>query len=239
MTLRIRNWRQFQQYNDRCPPWIKLHREILQSEDWVMWDDASRVLAVACMLLASRTEDGTLPANPAYIKRAAYLNTDPNLQPLINCGFLELDGDASIVYEALASCTTETEKRQSREETEKTPKQRFTPPTLDQVRTHCTAKGYTFDPESFVAYYTANGWKVGRSSMKSWEAACVTWQKREPPRKGATTDDGWVYDTYRLEDSETHKGDLRWTEYIQDAAKYPLRTAPTFETWMEEHHGQS
>ena len=124
-------------------------------------------------------------------------------------------------------------------EKKKTPKQRFTPPTVDQVRTHCTAKGYTFDPESFVAYYTANGWKVGRSSMKSWEAACVTWQKREPPRKGATTDDGWVYDTYRLEDSETHKGDLRWTEYIQDAAKYPLRTAPTFETWMEEHHGQS
>ena len=119
-------------------------------------------------------------------------------------------------------------------EKKKTPKQRFTPPDVSEVRTLCAAKGYTFDPESFVAYYTANGWKVGRSSMKSWEAACVTWQKREGPRKGATIDDGWIYDTYRLEDSETHKGDPRWTEYIQVAAKYPLRQAPTFETWLEE-----
>lgn len=56
---------------------------------------------------------------------------------------------------------------------------RFTPPTLAQVREYCAEKGYTFDPEAFFAFYESKGWKVGRNPMKSWTAACVTWQKRE------------------------------------------------------------
>ena len=56
---------------------------------------------------------------------------------------------------------------------------RFTPPTVEDVRAHCVEKGYTFDPESFHAFYESKGWKVGKNPMKSWIAACVTWQKRE------------------------------------------------------------
>ena len=56
---------------------------------------------------------------------------------------------------------------------------RFTPPTIDEVRAHCVEKGYTFDPEAFYAFYESKGWKVGRNPMKSWVAACVTWQKRQ------------------------------------------------------------
>ena len=44
-----------------------------------------------------------------------------------------------------------------------------------EVRAYVTEKKYTFDPEAFVAHYTANGWKVGRNAMKSWEASCTTW----------------------------------------------------------------
>lgn len=56
---------------------------------------------------------------------------------------------------------------------------RFTPPTVEDIRAHCAEKGYTFDPESFHAFYESKGWKVGKNPMKSWIAACVTWQKRE------------------------------------------------------------
>ena len=56
---------------------------------------------------------------------------------------------------------------------------RFVPPTVDEVRAYEAEKGYTFDAEAFVAYYTSNGWKVGRNAMKSWKAACRTWQSRE------------------------------------------------------------
>lgn len=60
---------------------------------------------------------------------------------------------------------------------------RFTPPTVEEVRSYCLEKGYTFDPDAFFAFYESNGWKVGRNTMRSWEAACVTWQKRQSERK--------------------------------------------------------
>jgi hypothetical protein len=87
-VLRVRGWSEFQHYKNRNPPWIKLHFALLSSKDWVMWDDASRVLAVACMLIASRN-DGQVPADPDYLQRVAYLNKKPNFNPLIECGFLE------------------------------------------------------------------------------------------------------------------------------------------------------
>ena len=66
---------------------------------------------------------------------------------------------------------------------------RFTPPSVDEVRAYCAEKGYTFDPEAFVAFYESKGWKVGRNPMKSWQAACTTWQKRQGDRKEASHDE--------------------------------------------------
>lgn len=121
MKYRVRNWHQFQHYKDRNPPWIKLHFSLLSSPDWVMLDDASRVLAIACMLIASRN-DGEIDGSAnglAYLKRVAYLNKQPTLKPLIECGFLEcasgMLADASALQ---ANARPETEERQRREETE-------------------------------------------------------------------------------------------------------------------------
>lgn len=58
----------------------------------------------------------------------------------------------------------------------------FSPPSVEEVRAYCKQKGYTFDPEQFVAFYESKGWKVGRNPMKSWQAACTTWQKRQAPK---------------------------------------------------------
>lgn len=66
---------------------------------------------------------------------------------------------------------------------------RFTPPTVEEVRSYCAEKGFTFDPEAFVAFYESKGWKVGRNPMKSWKAACTTWQKRQGTPKGGGGDE--------------------------------------------------
>lgn len=60
---------------------------------------------------------------------------------------------------------------------------RFVPPTIEEVRAYVREKGYTFDPEAFVAFYESNGWKVGRNQMKDWRGACRTWQSRQKPVK--------------------------------------------------------
>jgi len=91
----VKNWARFQHYKDRSPEWIKLHFAILASEDWAMLADASKLLAVVCMLVASR-HGGMVPNKPAYLKRIAYLDETPDLAPLISCGFLEIpQADAS------------------------------------------------------------------------------------------------------------------------------------------------
>lgn len=84
---RIKNWAKYQHYKDRNPPWIKLHVQILASEDWVMLDDASKLVMVVCMIIAAKN-CGEINDDPAYFRRAAYLSKTPNLKPLIECGFL-------------------------------------------------------------------------------------------------------------------------------------------------------
>lgn len=112
-NFRIRNWRRFQHYKDRNPPWIKLHVETLSSEDWVTVDDASKLLAVVCMIIAAKN-DGLVPNNPKYVRRVAYLNTDPDFGPLISCGFLEItQADASTM---LATARPEEETYKTEEE---------------------------------------------------------------------------------------------------------------------------
>ena len=49
-------------------------------------------------------------------------------------------------------------------------------PDVAEVKAYIIEKGYHFSAESFVAHYESNGWKVGKNPMKSWKAACVTWE---------------------------------------------------------------
>jgi len=57
-------------------------------------------------------------------------------------------------------------------------RKRFTPPTIEMVSEYIQAKGYTVDPERFIDHYTANGWKVGRNSMKDWQSTVRSWHRR-------------------------------------------------------------
>lgn len=56
---------------------------------------------------------------------------------------------------------------------------RFTPPTLDEVKAYCSERNNNVDAQRFIDYYTANGWKVGRNSMKDWKAAVRTWERSD------------------------------------------------------------
>lgn len=59
------------------------------------------------------------------------------------------------------------------------PPKGFLPPGVEEVRAYCTEHGYTVNPEQFVDYYTSNGWKVGRNSMKDWKAAVRSWDRKD------------------------------------------------------------
>lgn len=64
---------------------------------------------------------------------------------------------------------------------------RFIPPTVEEVRAYCQERNNNVDPEKFVAFYTSNGWKVGKNPMKSWRAAVITWEKKDRELAKPTT----------------------------------------------------
>ena len=62
--------------------------------------------------------------------------------------------------------------------------QKFKKPTLEELKAYIAENSYTFSAEAFMDYYESNGWKVGRTPMKSWQATCRTWQRHELPSGG-------------------------------------------------------
>jgi hypothetical protein len=60
MTLRIKNWSQFQHFKDRRPPWVKLYRDILDDIEWHELDPQAAKVLVMLWLIASES-DGNLP----------------------------------------------------------------------------------------------------------------------------------------------------------------------------------
>lgn len=107
---KVKNWTEFQHYKNRCPPWIKLQKSLLDDYEFACLPIASKALAPLLWLLASETTTGEFDANPTKLAfRLRWPKSDiaSGLIPLIQQGFIE---DAS---KALADClqiaTPETE----------------------------------------------------------------------------------------------------------------------------------
>jgi hypothetical protein len=115
MKLIPKNWDNFQHYKHRSPPWIKLHKNLLDDMDYQRLPIASKALAPMLWLLASEAHDGEINKTTEEIAfRLRMLEEDVivAIKPLINMGFF-IDAD-----NALANCfqdaTTETEKSRDR-----------------------------------------------------------------------------------------------------------------------------
>ncbi len=54
---------------------------------------------------------------------------------------------------------------------------RFIPPTVDEVAEYCRQRGNQVDPVAFVNFYESKGWMVGKSKMKKWKNAVITWER--------------------------------------------------------------
>lgn len=78
-------------------------------------------------------------------------------------------------------------------------RKRFTPPTMEEVQAYCIERKNRVNPEKFIDYYTANGWRVGKNPMKDWRAAVRTWEKgdKEKGRMSARQQD--YYDKWHPE----------------------------------------
>lgn len=62
-------------------------------------------------------------------------------------------------------------------EKESSKRTRFTPPTYDEVSAYCKERNNGIDPNRFIDWYQARGWK----NIKDWKACVRTWEKRDKP----------------------------------------------------------
>lgn len=90
--MKIPNWSDFQHYDKRNPPWIKLHKSLLDNADFAILPVASRALAPLLWLIASESKaGGDLPSIEAMAWRLRMSRTEmvSALEPLIEGGFIE------------------------------------------------------------------------------------------------------------------------------------------------------
>jgi len=107
MTIRIKNWSQFQHFKDRKPPWVKLYRDLLDDMDWHQLDPKAAKMLVMLWLIASEF-NGELPPikKLAFRLRISEKDTEDVISKLSH--WLEQD-DISAISERNHSVTPETE----------------------------------------------------------------------------------------------------------------------------------
>lgn len=117
MTIRIKNWSQFQHFKDRKPPWVKLYRDLLDDMDWHQLDPKAAKTLVMLWLIASEF-NGELPPikKLSFRLRLSEKDTEDVIFKLSH--WLEQD-DISVISECNQVVTPETEGETEKETKEK------------------------------------------------------------------------------------------------------------------------
>jgi len=89
--LRVRSLAKYQHYRDRNPPWVKLHRELLEDYDFEQLPDATKAHAMLLLLLASRLGN-EIPNDPDWIARKIGARSKVDIAKLLQARFLETYG---------------------------------------------------------------------------------------------------------------------------------------------------
>jgi hypothetical protein len=182
--LRVKNWSEFQHYKDRHPPWIKLHRALLDDYEFERLQNASKAHLMLIWLFASQ-RDGRIPNDPAFLKKKLGLKSEPNLKSFVDQGLLIPEQDDS---SALADCKQvaprgEDIKLQSREPEPRLNghKKKTATPTpesfevTEQLWAWATEHGVANDRVEAETEKFLNHHKAKDSKFSDWNAAWRNW----------------------------------------------------------------
>lgn len=85
-SFAIKNWNDFQHYSKRNPPWIKLHRSILDDYAFCSLPDEAKAHLMLLWAYASQN-NGRVPADALFLERKLSI-TNLDLDLLVERGFL-------------------------------------------------------------------------------------------------------------------------------------------------------
>jgi len=111
MLLQPKNWAVFQHYKDRCPPWIKLHRDLLNDRAYMRLPIASKAIAPMLWLLASESKDGVFDGSLDELVFRLHITEkeyQAGVKPLIDNDFFNVV--SGVLAERLQTAIPETER---------------------------------------------------------------------------------------------------------------------------------
>jgi flagellar biosynthesis GTPase FlhF len=126
-VLSLCGWQTYQHYTVRSSPWIKLYRDTLTTEAWVLGSDQSRLVQLASMLLALRY-DNAIPDIFTLWQKVASLDMSEEsfsqaVQHLVAHKFLEIKAESKSASKVLApryqDASLEEKKKKNRKEKNK------------------------------------------------------------------------------------------------------------------------
>lgn len=85
--LRVKNWDQFQHYKKRSPPWIKLHRELINDYAFMSLKDQTKAHLMLIWVLAAGS-DGLIAGDAKFIEGRIGATSAVDIETLIASGFL-------------------------------------------------------------------------------------------------------------------------------------------------------
>jgi hypothetical protein len=190
--LHVRNLEKYHQgYKDRKLIWAKIYFNMVQGDpDCEMITneiDWSRLIKFILLELQAQKP---IPLDEKYLSKKGFdlkqRKMSLTLQSLQQ--FIEVRYET--VTEPLQSCNLD----KIREDIDKSrldvcsvpeqqpiavPKKIFSIPTPEEVQEYINLNRLPVNANKFHAYYTSNGWKVGKNPMKNWKAAIVSWSNKD------------------------------------------------------------
>ena len=180
MKMCPRNWDRFQHYKNRNPPWIKLHRELLNDRQFMRLPVASKALAPLLWLLASESEDGTFDGSTEELVFRLHLTdkeVDQGLKPLISNGFFIAEDQVIADDKHVASKTLAERKQVAIPETE----------TETEVETKKETKGHP--PEGVSVSVWDSFLQLRKTKKAPVTSAALEGIKREAEAAGWTLEE--------------------------------------------------
>ena len=134
MLLQPKNWAVFQHYKDRCPPWIKLHRDLLNDRAFMRLPIASKAIAPMLWLLASESKDGVFDGSLDELVFRLHITPkeyQDGVKPLIDNDFFILVSGVLAERKQVAIPETEGEREtETKKETKKNATKVACPPDV-------------------------------------------------------------------------------------------------------------
>ena len=186
--MKIKNWKKFQHFKDRKPPWVKLYRDLLDDIEWFELDPKAAKVLVMLWLIASEDEGNIPPVKQlAFRLRIPEKETEVCILKLSH--WLEHDDINSISEQHqhdAPETERETETKKEKESDERVKQNRGSRLQADFCLTDdwkefCRAERSDLDPQKvfdgFKDYWIA---KAGQQGVKlDWFATWRNWVRNQ------------------------------------------------------------